>query len=76
MLEAEKAVPENAQILYKLSGYLTENGDEQLAKIYMNKALTLNYSLHPDFFLDFPGLNSKRWIKKLIGQFAMNNNLW
>ncbi len=76
MLDAEKAIADNAQILYKLSGYLTENGDSQLAKIYLKNALTLNYSIHPDFFLDFPGLQSKRWIKKMIGQFAMNDNLW
>jgi tetratricopeptide (TPR) repeat protein len=76
MYEADKSVAENAQVFYKLSGYLTENGDLQLAKIYLKKALTLNYSLHPDFFLDFPGLKSNRWIKKMIGQFAMNDNLW
>ena len=76
MFEAEKSIPENAPMLYKLSGYLTENGDLQLAKIYLEKALTLNYSIHTDFFLDFPGLKSSRWIKKMIGQFAMNNNLW
>jgi tetratricopeptide (TPR) repeat protein len=76
MFEAEMTVPENAPMLYKLSGYLTENGDFQLARIYLKKALTLNFSIYPDFFLDFPGLQSKRWIKKLIGLFSMNNNLW
>jgi len=76
LFQAEKSVDENAQLFYKLSGYLTENGNVQLARTYLEKALILNYSIHPDFFLDFPGLQSKRWIKKMIGQFAMNDNLW
>jgi len=76
MFQAEKSVEENAQLLYKLSGYLTENGNAQLAKIYLEKALILNFSMHADLFLEFPGLQSKRWIKKMIGQFSMNNNLW
>ena len=76
IFEAENAVTENASMLYKLSGYLTENGDTQLAKIYLKRALELNFSLHEELFLDFPRLQSKRWIKKLIGQFSMNNNLW
>jgi len=76
LFEAEKLVDENAQLLYKLSGYLTENGNTQLARIYLEKALILNFSMHPDLFVDFPGLQSKRWIKKMIGQFAMNDNLW
>ena len=69
MFESENLVAENAQMLYKLSGYLTENGDTQLARVYLKRALILNFSMHPDFFLDFPDLKSKRWIKKLIGQF-------
>jgi len=76
LFQAEKSVDESAQLLYKLSGYLTENGNAQLAKIYLEKALILNFSMHPDLFIDFPGLQSKRWIKKMIGQFVMNNNLW
>jgi len=76
LLQAEKSVDENAPLLYKLSGYLTENGNSQLAKIYLEKALILNFSMHPDLFLDFPGLQSKRWITKMIGRFVMNNNLW
>jgi len=67
--EAEKTVNENVQLLYKLSGYLAENGNEQLAKIYLKNALTLNFPMHTEMFLDFPGLQSKRWIKKLIGSF-------
>ncbi len=69
LFQAEKSVPENVQVLYKLSGYLTENGNAQLAKIYLKKALTLNFSMHTELFLDFPDLQSKRWIKNMIGQF-------
>jgi len=76
LFEAEITVTENAPMLYKLSGYLTENGDIQLARIYLKKALTLNYSIHAEFFLDFPGLKSRRWIKKMISQFGINNNPW
>ena len=74
IFEAENAVVENAQMLYKLSGYLTENGDVQLAKSYFKKALGLNFAIHEDFFLDFPDLQSKKWIKKLVDQFSTNNN--
>jgi len=76
LFQAERTVAENVQLLYKLSGYLTENGNSQLAKIYLKKALTLNFSMHHELFLDFPNLKSKPWVKKLIGQFAMNNNIW
>jgi tetratricopeptide (TPR) repeat protein len=69
LFEAERSISENVQVLYKLSGYLTENGNGQLARIYLKKALTLNFSMHTDLFLDFPGLRSKRWIKNMIGQF-------
>ncbi|MEI6677993.1 MAG: tetratricopeptide repeat protein [Mariniphaga sp.] len=76
LFQAEKSVAVNAPMLYKLSGYLTENGNTELAKIYLQKALTLNFSIHPDLFLDFPDLESKRWIKKMINQFALNINPW
>ncbi|MEI6141296.1 MAG: tetratricopeptide repeat protein [Mariniphaga sp.] len=73
LLEADILIPENAQLLYKLSGYLSEKGDDKMAKIYLNKALIINYSMHTDLFLDFPSLKSKRWIKKLIDQFLPDN---
>lgn len=76
LLTAEKSVEENALLLYKLSGYLVESKDEPLAKIYMEKALTLDFLMHIDFFVDFPKLESKKWIKTMIGQISMNNNLW
>ncbi len=76
LFRAEKSVEDNAPLTYKLTGYLTENGNAQLAKIYLEKALILDFSLHPDFLLDFPGLQSKRWIKKMIGKFDLNNNDW
>jgi len=76
LFQAENTVSEkeNAQLLYKLSGYLTENGNIQLARIYLKKALNINFPMHSELFLDFPGLKSRRWIKKLISQFAMKNN--
>ncbi len=69
LFRAESAVSENVQLLYKLTGYLAENSNLQLAKIYLNKALTMNFSLHNEMFLDFPSLQSKPWIKKLIEKF-------
>ena len=58
-----------SQLLYKLSGYLAENGNLHLAKSYLKKALTINFALHTEMFLDFPGLQSKRWILNLIEKF-------
>jgi tetratricopeptide (TPR) repeat protein len=69
LYQAERSISENVQVCYKLTGYLTENGNTQLARIYLKKALTLNFAMHTELFLDFPGLLSKRWIKNLIGQF-------
>ena len=69
LFSAEKTVPENVFLLYKLSGYLAENGNLQLAKSYLRRALSLNYPMHTEMFLDFPGLQSKRWIVKLINEF-------
>ena len=69
LFRAESSVTENVQLLYKLTGYLAENSNLQLAKTYLNKALTINYSLHTEMFLDFPGLQSKSWIKKFIEKF-------
>ena len=76
LFNAEKSIPESAQLFYRLSGYLAETGNRQLAEIYLNLALTINYSLLPEFFLDFPKLELKRWVKKLIGKFAPNNKAW
>ena len=69
LFQAESAVADNVQLLYKLTGYLAENSNLQLAKTYLHKALTMNYSMHSEMFLDFPGLQSKPWIKKLIEKF-------
>jgi len=69
LFQAEKTIFENGLMLYKLSGYLAENGNLHLAKTYLRKALTLNYPLHTEMFLDFPGLQSKRWILKMIDEF-------
>ncbi len=69
LFQAENAVSENAQLLYKLSGYLAENSNLQLAKTYLTKALTMNYHMHTEMLLDFPALQSKRWIIKMIDKF-------
>ena len=69
LFQAEKTIFDNVLMLYKLSGYLAENGNLQLAKSYLRKALTLNYPMHTEMFLDFPGLKSKRWILKMIEEF-------
>ena len=69
LFQAEKTIFDNGLMLYKLSGYLAENGNLHLAKTYLRKALTLNYPLHTEMFLDFPGLQSKRWILKMIDEF-------
>ena len=69
LFQAEKTIFENGLMLYKLSGYLTENGNLHLAKDYLRKALTLNYQMHTEMLLDFPALKSKRWILKMIDEF-------
>ena len=69
LFQAEKTIFDNGLMLYKLSGYLAENGNLHLAKTYLRKALTLNYPMHTEMFLDFPGLQSKRWILKMIDEF-------
>lgn len=69
LFEAEKTISGNAQLLYKLSGYLAENKNLQLAKNYFKTALSLNFLLHKDMLLDFPQLQSKRWIIKLINDY-------
>jgi tetratricopeptide (TPR) repeat protein len=76
LFQADKSIVENAMVFYRLSGYLIENGEVSLARVYLKKALTLNFSMHSDFLLDFPNLKSKRWIRKLIKEFAVINNLW
>jgi tetratricopeptide (TPR) repeat protein len=74
LFQAEMSNPESARLFYRLSGYLTETGNVKLAETYLTLALGLNYSMHEEFFFDFPKFQSKRWIKKLIGKFAFNNN--
>jgi len=68
LFQAEKTIFDNGLMLYKLSGYLAENGNLHLAKTYLRKALTLNYPMHTEMFLDFPGVQSKRWILKMIDE--------
>ena len=69
LFQAEKTIFDHGLMLYKLCGFLAENGNLQLAKAYLRKALTLNYPMHTEMFLDFPGLKSKRWILKMIDEF-------
>ncbi len=69
LFRAEKAVPDNALLLYKLTGYLAENNNVQLAKNYLRKALSMNFQMHTELFLDFPGLKSKRWITTMLDKF-------
>ena len=69
LFRAENSIHDNVQLLYKLSGYLAENSNMQLAKSYLKKALTMNFSMHTEMLLDFPGLQSKRWILNMIDKF-------
>ncbi len=73
LFQAETTVIESASLFYKLSGYLGEIKNTQLAEMYFEMALSLNYDLLSNFFLDFPKLKSRRWIKKLLSKFAFNN---
>jgi len=70
LIDADGIKGDCAPIHYKLTGYLVENDEEQLAKLYLKKALTENYSLHTDLFTEFPVLKSKAWAKRLIKEFG------
>ena len=69
LFRAERTLLDNVQLYYKLSGFLAENSNSQLAKIYLKKALTMNFSMHHEMLLDFPGLQSKRWVLNMIEKF-------
>jgi tetratricopeptide (TPR) repeat protein len=70
LIEADKITADSAQIHYKLTGYLVENNEEQLAKFFLKKALSENYALHSDLLNEFPLLRSKPWAKRLIKNFS------
>lgn len=69
LIEADKVLGDCAPIHYKLTAYLLEDNEEQLAKFYMKKALSENFALHSDLFAEFPALKSLAWTKRLIKEF-------
>jgi tetratricopeptide (TPR) repeat protein len=75
LIEADKIRGDCAPIHYKLSGYLLEDNEEQLAKFYLKKALSENYVLHYDLLNEFPSLKSKAWARRLINKFSSKNKL-
>lgn len=70
LIDADKIKGDCAPIHYKLTGYLVENNEEQLARLYLKRALSENYSLHTDLFTEFPVLKSKVWAKRMIKEFG------
>ncbi len=76
LIEADKIVSNYAPIHYKLTGYLLEDNEEQLAKFYLKKALSENYALHYDLLKEFPSLKSRAWAKRLIKEFGNKNKLY
>ena len=75
LIEADKVNVDCALIHYKLTGYLVESSEEQLAKFYLKKALSENYSLHHDFLAEFQLLKSTAWATRMIKQYSRKDKL-
>jgi tetratricopeptide (TPR) repeat protein len=75
LIDADKISGDCAPIHYKLTGYLLEDNEEQLAKFYFKKALYENYELHDDLLKEFPALKSRPWARRLIKEISSKNKL-
>ena len=57
----------NAELSYRLSAYLFQNGNENQALTIFEEALSIDYDLHKEFFQYFPSIkNNKNLLHLLI----------
>ena len=73
LLDADKIFKNNPHIHYKVTAYLIENKEDDLAKRYLRKALKENFYLHNELLSDFPLISQKNWVTKMIKDFTIKN---
>jgi hypothetical protein len=73
LLDADKIIKDSATLHYKLSGYLIENKEDDLAKRFLRKALKENFYLHKEILSEFPAMHQKTWVTKMIKDFSAKN---
>ncbi len=72
--EALKSDPENANLNYRLAAYWLILQNHQKAKYYLEKGLSINFDLYPEFLEYCPKARKRRFVKELINSFRKNDN--
>ena len=67
--EGIKLNPKNAELSYRLSAYLLQNGEENQALSTFKDALQLDYDLHEELFQFFPSIKNNKNLLHLLTQF-------
>ena len=63
-----KLNPKNPELLYRLSAYLLKYGNENQALSYFEKALSIDYYLHLEFFRNFPDFKDEKNLLNLLSK--------
>ena len=68
----EKAIklnPKNAELSYRLTAYLFQSGQDQLALSIFKEALTINFEKHEDLFHYLPSVKTNINLLNLLSEF-------
>ena len=64
-----KLNPKNAELSYRLSAYLFQSGCENQALSIFEKALSIDYDLHEEFFQYFPSIKDNKNLLHLLIEY-------
>ncbi|ADV50013.1 Tetratricopeptide TPR_1 repeat-containing protein [Cellulophaga algicola DSM 14237] len=69
LTQAKEFHPEDAEILFKLSGNYSLMGDLEMAKKYIAQALILNPKGLDNFQINFPNFCTTEWMQNILEQY-------
>ena len=69
LCEGIKYHPDSADIFYRLSAYLFNQGDDNKALTYFQDALKLNYEKHQDIFIYMPNVKDNPNLINLLNTY-------
>ena len=69
LYEAIDYNPKNAKLIFRLSAYLLEIGDETKGTTLFENALKINYDLHEELFEYMPSIKNNKNLLNLLDNF-------